>query len=78
MILALSYVLAMFLSQLGAVSLDVSLSYQGSKTRQPDVARTISESNFILYDYGIWLEPKKLSRRENLALALTNLADPGQ
>lgn len=78
MILALSYVLAMFLSQLGAVSLDVSISYQGSKTRQPDVARTISESNFILYDYGIWLEPKKIGRREQLARALTNMADPGQ
>jgi hypothetical protein len=78
MILALSYVLAMFLSQLGAVSLDVSTSYQGSKTRQPEVARTISESNFILCDYGVWLEPKKIGRREQLARALTNLADPGQ
>jgi hypothetical protein len=78
MILALSYVLAMFLSQLGAMSLDVSTSYPGSKNRQPDVARTISESNFILYDYGIWLEPKKRGRREELARALTNMADPGQ
>ena len=78
MILALSYVLAMFLIQFGTVSLDVSTSYQGSKNSQPDVTRTISESKYILYDYGVWLEPKKIGRREQLALALTNLADPGQ
>lgn len=78
MILALSYVLAMFLSQFGTVSLDVSTSYQGSKNSQPDVTRTISELNLILYDYGVWLEPNKICRLEQLALALTNLADPGQ
>ncbi len=78
MILALGYVLAMLLTQFGAISSEVGYSHLSLKGKQSDAIRTASETNFILYDYGIWLEPKKLSRRERLALALTNLADPGQ
>lgn len=78
MIIALGYVLAMLLTQFGAISSEVGYSRLSLKGKQSDAIRTASETNFILYDYGIWLEPKKLSRRERLALALTNLADPGQ
>lgn len=78
MILALSYVIAMFWAQLGTASLDISMGEQGPKTKKADVARTISESNFILSDYGVWFEPRKLGRKERLALALTNLAETGQ
>ncbi|PUE34864.1 hypothetical protein [Limnohabitans sp. Jir72] len=78
MILALGYVLAMLLTQFGAISSEVGHSHLSLKAKQSEVIRTAPETNFILYDYGIWLEPKKLSRRERLALALTNLADPGQ
>ena len=78
MILALSYVIAMIWAQLGTESLDISMGQHGPKTKKAEFARTISESNFILCDYGVWLEPKKIGRREQLARALTNLADPGQ
>lgn len=78
MILALSYFLAMLLTQIGAITSEVGNSHLSPKARQPEVVRTASETNFILYDYGVWFEPKRLSRRERLALALTNMADPGQ
>lgn len=78
MILALGYFLAMLLTQFGAISSEVGYSHLSLKGKQSDVIRTASETNFILYEYGVWLEPKKLSRRERLSLALTNLADPGQ
>ncbi len=78
MILALSYILAMLLTQFGAVTAEVGNSHLNLKGKQSEVIRTASETNFILYDYGIWFKPKKLSRREHLALALTNLAEPGQ
>lgn len=78
MILALGYFLAMLLTQFGAISSEVGNSNLSLKSSQSDVIRTAHETNFILYDYGVRLEPKKLSRRERLALALTNLADPGQ
>lgn len=78
MILALSYVLVMFLAQLGMVSSDISSSHQSPRVKQVVVVRTISESNFILSDYGVWFEPRKLGRKERLALAFTNMAETGQ
>ena len=78
MILAFSYFLAVLLTQIGAITSEVGNSDLSLKGRQSEIVRTASESNFILYDYGVWFESKKLSRRERLALALTNLADPGQ
>ena len=78
MILALSYVLAVFLTHLGAISSELNTYQLTLKANQPEVSRTISESNFILSDYGVWFEPRKLSRKDRLALALTNLAETGQ
>lgn len=78
MILALSYVLAMLLSQVGAISSDVGTSQMKLKAKQSSLIRTMSETNYILFEYGLRLEPRRLSRREQLALAFTNLADPGQ
>lgn len=78
MILALSYVLAMLLSQVGAISYDVGTSQMKLKAKQSSLIRTMSETNYILFEYGLRLEPRRLSRREQLALAFTNLADPGQ
>jgi hypothetical protein len=78
MIIALSYVLAMLLAQVGAISADIGPTQVKLKAKQSELIRTVSESNYILYEYGIRLEPRRLSRREQLALAFTNLADPGQ
>ena len=78
MIIALSYVLAMLLVQVGAISADIGSSQVKLKAKQSELIRTVSESNYILYEYGIRLEPRRLSRREQLALAFSNLADPGQ
>ena len=78
MILGLSYVLAMFLTQLGAFSSEFAIVQLGPKAKQSEIARTNSESNFILSDYGVWFEPRKLGRKERLAIALTNLAETGQ
>jgi hypothetical protein len=44
--------------------------------RHPQI--TVAESKFILMDYGMRLEPRKLNKRERLALALTNWLDDGQ
>jgi hypothetical protein len=78
MILALSYALAMFLSQVGAISSDVGTSQAKLKAKQSSLIRTMSETNYILFEYGLLLESRRLNRREQLALALTNLADSGQ
>ena len=78
MILGLSYVLAMFLTQLGAIASEFAIVQLGPKAKQSEIARTYSESNFLLSDYGVWFESRKLGRKERLALALTNLAETGQ
>jgi len=78
MILALSYVLAMLLSQVGAISSDIGAAQVKLKAKQSSLIRTMSETNYILFEYGLLLEARRLSRREQLALAFTNLADPGQ
>lgn len=78
MILALSYVLAMLLSQVGAISSDIGTAQVKLKAKQSSLIRTMSETNYILFEYGLLLEARRLSRREQLALAFTNLADPGQ
>ena len=78
MILALGYVLAMLLTQFGAISSEVGHSHLSLKAKQSEVIRTASETNFILSDYGVWFEPRRLGRKERLALALTNLAETGQ
>ena len=78
MILGLSYFLAMLLTQLSLIpSLDgsINLAYKG---KQSEVIRTMSETNYILYDYGARIEPRKLGRKERFALALTNMVDSGQ
>lgn len=41
-------------------------------------ARTVLETKFLLSDYGWVLEPRKLSKRDQLALLLTNRLDGGQ
>ena len=78
MILVLSYVLAMLLSQVGAISSDIGAAQVKLKAKQSSLIRTMSETNYILFEYGLLLEARRLSRREQLALAFTNLADPGQ
>ncbi len=78
MILVLSYVLAMLLSQVGAISSDIGTAQVKLKAKQSSLIRTMSETNYILFEYGLLLEARRLSRREQLALAFTNLADPGQ
>lgn len=78
MILVLSYVLAMLLSQVGAISSDIGAAQAKLKAKQSSLIRTMSETNYILFEYGLLLEARRLSRREQLALAFTNLADPGQ
>ena len=78
MILALSYVLAMLLSQVGPISSDIGTAQVKPKAKQSPLIRTMSETNYIFFEYGLLLEARRLSRREQLALAFTNLADPGQ
>ena len=41
-------------------------------------SRTVLESKFLLSDYGWTQPPRKLSKREQLALALTQCLDGGQ
>lgn len=41
-------------------------------------ARTTLETKFLLSDYGWVLEPRKLSKRDQLSLLLTNRLDGGQ
>ena len=44
--------------------------------RHPQI--TMAESKYILMEYGMRFEPRKLNKRERLALALTNWLDDGQ
>ena len=78
MILALSYAMALFLAQLGAVPTGISSSQGHSKSKQETLGKTPSEAYFIVFEYGMWIEPKKVGRRERLALALTKLTQPDQ
>ncbi len=78
MILALSYFLTMLFTQLGLVSFEIGSIHQIHSAKQTQVLRTMSETNYILSDYGVRIEPRKLGRKERFALALTNLADSGQ
>lgn len=78
MIFALTYVLAVVFSHIGAISSEIGFAYYSPRTKQAEVVRTVSETNFILFDYGVWFEPRKLGRKERLALAFTNLAETGQ
>lgn len=73
MILGLSYLLLALLTQLGAISSEISIHHLITTNK-----KTASETNFILSDYGVWIEPRKLGRKERFALALTNLADSDQ
>jgi hypothetical protein len=78
MIFALTYVVAVFFSHIGAISSEIGFAHYSHRTKQAEVVRTASETNFILSDYGLWFEPRKLGRKERLALAFTNLAETGQ
>ena len=78
MIFALTYVVAVFFSHIGAISSEIGFTHYRPKSTQAEVVRTASETNFILSDYGVWLEPRKLGRKERLALAFTNLAETDQ
>ena len=78
MILGLSYLLLALLTQLGAISSQISIHHLTTTNKKTEPVRTASETNFILSDYGVWIEPRKLGRKERFALALTNLADSGQ
>lgn len=78
MIFALTYVLAVFFTHIGAISSEIGFAQFTPRAKQPEVVRTVSETNFILSDYGVWFEPRKLGRKERLALAFTNLAETGQ
>lgn len=78
MIFALTYVLAVVFSHIGSISSEIGFAHYSPRTKQAEVVRTASETNFILSDYGVWLEPRKLGRKERLALAFTNLAETGQ
>jgi hypothetical protein len=78
MILALSYFLTMLFTQLSLVSFEIGSIHQFHNVKQTEVLRTVSETNYILSDYGVRIEPRKLGRKERFALALTNLAETGQ
>ena len=78
MIFAFSYALAMLFTQIGVISSGIDFDYFCFRTKQPEVVRTASETNFILSDYGAPFEPRKLGRKERLALAFTNMAESGQ
>ncbi len=56
----------------------LSFGLPESKVAESHLKITVAESNFILMDYGTRLEPRKLNKRERLALALTNWLDDGQ
>ena len=78
MIFAPTCVLAVVFSHIGAISSEIGFAHYIPRTKQAEVVRTASETNFILSDYGVWFEPRKLGRKERLALAFTNLAETGQ
>ena len=78
MIFALTYVLAVFFTHIGVISSEIGFAHYSPRTKQAELVRTASETNFILSDYGVWIEPRKLGRKERLALAFTNLAETGQ
>ena len=56
----------------------LSFALPESKVAERHPQITEAESKFILMDYGMRLEPRKLNKRERLALALTNWLDDGQ
>ncbi len=78
MILILSFFLTTLFTQLGVISSELGSANLVQREKQPLVIRTISETNYILYDYGVRMEPRRLARKERFALALTNLAESGQ
>lgn len=78
MILGLSYLLASLLPHIGAISFESDVSLLTTRNKPAVPVRTASETNYILLNYGVWIEPKKLGRKERFALALTKLADSGQ
>lgn len=78
MIFAFSYVLAMLFTQIGVISSGIDFDHFSFRTKQSEVVRTASETNFILSDYGVRFNPRKLGRKERLALAFTNMAESGQ
>ncbi len=78
MILALSYFLTMLFTQLSLVSFEIGSIHQFHSAKQTEVLRTVSETNYILSDYGVRIEPRKLGPKERFALVLTNLAESGQ
>ncbi len=78
MILALSYFLTILFTQLSLVSFEIGSIHQLHSVKQTEVLRTVSETNYILSDHGVRIEPRKLGRKERFALALTNLAESGQ
>jgi hypothetical protein len=78
MILPLSYAMALFLAQIAAAPIEFSSTQNRSNSSQETTSKTPSEAYFIVFEYGVWLEPKKVSRRERLALALTKSTQPDQ
>lgn len=56
----------------------LSFGFPESKLVEKQPQITATEANFILMDYGVRLEPRKLNKRERLALALTNWLDNRQ
>lgn len=63
---------------MGPIPHAFSLSPSSIKDAAAKPPITVLESKFILMDYGLFLEPRKLNKREHLALALTNWLDDRQ
>lgn len=71
-------ILISWLLMLGPIPQVLSFVLPESKGAERHPQITVAESNFILMDYGMRMEPRKLNKRERLALALTNRLDNGQ
>lgn len=63
---------------LGSIPQILSFGLPEIKVAEKLPQMSVAESNYILMDYGVRLESKKLNKRERLALALTNWLDDGQ
>jgi hypothetical protein len=74
----ISMILISWLLLMGPIPQVLSFGLPETKDAERHPQITVAESNFILMDYGIRLDPKKLNKRERLALALTNRLDDGQ
>lgn len=53
-------------------------SIQMGLSAQPAPDRTLAEARYIRLNYGVWFAPKKPSRKERLALALSHVFESDQ